>query len=72
MSFDWHIYPFTFKVIIDGYILTAILLIVFVVLFCSFVLFSSRDLMTIFNVVFKFHSFFLCVYVLGIFGLWGP
>ena len=49
--------PLTFKVIIDRYVLTAILFIVFV-LFCSVFLCSFFcslcDLMTIFSVMFAF------------------
>ena len=47
--------PFMFKVIIDRYVLTGILLIVFIVLLCSF--FSSFSyLMTVFSVM-----FFVCI-----------
>ena len=64
--------PFTFKIIIDTYVLMATLLIVlnwFCGLLSSLFLFSSRGLMTIFSVVFRL-LFLLCV--LQIFGLQLP
>ena len=66
MSFGWGIYsPLTFKVIIDMYVLIAILLIaldLFLLLFFfpSSLILSSCGLMAIFNVVFEL-IFLICV-----------
>ena len=61
---------FTFKVIIDKYVLIAILLIVVWVFFVVFLVSSSFalflcDLMTIFSVMFGFLSLFVCVSLIG-------
>ena len=69
---------FTFKIVMDSYILIAILLIVFllfVVLLFLFVSFSLFILfhcdMIIFSIMFAFPSF-MCVCLLHVFGLYSP
>lgn len=66
MYFDWNSL-FTFKVIIDSWVLIIILLIAFCCFYSSFLFFSSFalfswDLMTIFSVIFNFFLFFACIY----------
>ena len=60
MSFIWASFLLTFKVIIDTYILIAILLIV---LICSCSLLLTSSVVTVFCIIFGFISlYFLCIY----------
>ena len=60
MSFIWASFLLTFKIIIDTYILIAILLIV---LICSCSLLLTSSIVTVFSIIFGFISlYFLCIY----------
>jgi len=61
LSFGWNISPFTFKVIIDLYIISITILLMVLLFFRSFCpAFILCDLMTVFSVV-SVTSFFLCI-----------